>query len=191
MDFACNDINECDGEGSEICGENRTCVNTHGDYQCIEPITCSNARYYRKLMITDEFGYRQVTTNICRRKRCTRFAQDDSSFQFCRGLPLSVSSHYVDITSRLDAETDLFRINFPARRRKQMYNFNIVSGDQVLFRLRQPSMYQPLAYLVLNQALTGPATHTVEVEMSTYNRRREMRDNRKLNIRVIVSSYSF
>ena len=142
-------------------------------------------------MITDEFGYRQVTTNICRRKRCTRFAQDDSSFQFCRGLPLSVSSHYVDITSRLDAETDLFRINFPARRRKQMYNFNIVSGDQVLFRLRQPSMYQPLAYLVLNQALTGPATHTVEVEMSTYNRRREMRDNRKLNIRVIVSSYSF
>ena len=191
VDFACNDVNECDRDGLKICGANRTCVNTHGSHKCIEPIKCADEKYYRKLMTTDEFGYRQVTTNICRRKRCHRFIEKDGTDQFCRQLPLSVSQHYIDITSGLDVPTDLFRINFPARRRRQRYNFSIVSGDQALFRLRQPSMYRPLAYLVLSQSLTGEATFTVEVDMNTYNKKGEMRDNRKLNIHVYVSSYNF
>ena len=189
-DFACNDINECD-TNEDICPDQETCVNIHGGYKCIDIHTCPAGGFYRKLMTTDEFGYRQVTTNTCRRKRCRRVAKSNAEYVQCRQQPLSVSYHFVDITSGLEAPSDLLRVNFPARRRRQRYHFRIAEGNQQLFSLRQPSMYRPMAYLVLSRTVSGPAEYTVKVDMRTYNRRNQMRDNRMITARVIISRYSF
>ena len=191
VDFACNDINECDNDRHGICPGDGTCVNTHGAYKCIDAHKCPAGGFYRKLMTTDEFGYRQVTTNMCRRKRCRRIAKSNAEYVQCRQQPLSVSYHYVDITSDLRAPADLLRVNFPARRRKQRYHFRISQGNDQLFTLRQPSMYRPMAYLVLSRSIQGPVEHTLHIDMRTYNRKNQMRDNRMLTVQVIVSRYTF
>ena len=190
LEYACIDRNECD-QNKGMCGARSVCVNTHGSHRCIAPITCPAGGYYRKLMRTDEFGYRQVTMNICRRRGCKRITTDRSSLLACKRLPLSISYHYVSITSRLPTPAKLFRIKFPARRRRQQYNFSIVQGDRSAFSLRQMSMYRPRAYLMLNKALSGPAEHAVKVDMSTYDKRGRMRDNRMMTITVFVSEFNF
>ena len=191
VDFACTDINECDSNDKRRCPGHRTCVNTHGSYKCVDAIKCPEGGFYRKLMTTDEFGYRQVTTNMCRRRKCSKFAKSRAENVQCRRQPLSVSYHYVDITSNLPAFTRLVQVRFPARRRRQRYHFNIAHGDTSLFGLRQPSMYRPFAYLVINRPIQGPAEFKVEVDMRTYNRRNQMRDNRMMTIQVLVSRYTF
>ncbi|CAK8678109.1 unnamed protein product [Clavelina lepadiformis] len=188
-DYACIDKNECDGQ--KMCRRGETCVNIHGGYRCIEALTCPKSGFYRKLMTTDEFGYRQVTTNICRRKRCRRITSNNTAYAECRSQPLSVSFHYVDVTSGLQTPTNLLKISFPARRRRQEYHFSIPQGDMSLFNLHQPSRYRPMAYLRLNKEVTGPAEYAVKVDMSTYDKRGNMRDNRMLTITVIVSEYDF
>ena len=142
-------------------------------------------------MTTDEFGYRQITTNICRKKRCRNLARNRSEYIQCRQLPLSVSHHYVDITSGLETPTDILRIVFPARRRRQRYHFSVSKGDRGLFGIRQPSQFIPHAYLVLLRPVQGPAEYNVHVDMRTYNRRMQMRDSRMLTVLVIVSRYEF
>lgn len=174
-----------------MCGNGRICVNTHGGYECVTPFQCTDKKFYRKLMTTDEFSYRQITTNICRRKKCRRLSLNETTYRQCRGLPLSVSHHYIDITSDLSVPASLLKIKFPARRRRQNYNFVIVDGDGDLFSLRQPANYRPLAFLVLNRSLKGPAKHQVKIDMRTYNRRGNMRDNRMLTIFINVSAYEF
>lgn len=61
--FNCIDINECDRKMT-VCSDNETCVNTQGGYECVQPPKCpvrvDGSSIYRKVMKTDEFGYRQV-----------------------------------------------------------------------------------------------------------------------------------
>nr|CAB3245008.1 fibulin-1 [Phallusia mammillata] len=190
LDYSCIDINECDND-KNMCNDGESCVNTHGGHQCIEPLQCPSNKFYRKLMRTDEFGYRQVTTNICRRRRCKKISTDNDMYSMCKKQPLSTSYHFVSVTSGLKAPTKLFRIKFPARRRRQQYNFSIVGNNQTMFSLHQMSMYRPHAYLMLNEQIDGPSEHTVKVDMSTYNGKGDMRDNRMLTITVFVSEYNF
>lgn len=166
-------------------------MNIHGSYKCIESHECPSKKFYRKLMTTDEFGYRQITTNMCRKKRCRKIAQNQLEYSECRQLPLSVSYHYIDITSGLKTPTDILRIALPKRRRRQRYYFKISEGDSRLFGIRQPYQYMPHAYLVLNHSIQGPGEYTVHVDMRTYNRKMQMRDNRMLTILIIVSPYEF
>jgi len=44
---------------------------------------------------------------------------------------------------------------------------------------------------MLNKALSGPAEHAVKVDMSTYDKRGRMRDNRMMTITVFVSEFNF
>ncbi|XP_078490955.1 uncharacterized protein LOC100176194 [Ciona intestinalis] len=190
LDYSCNDINECD-RGASVCGPSDTCVNTRGGHKCMEQITCPDNNFYRKLMRTDEFRYRQITTNICRRKRCRRVTSNNETFAECKAQSLSISYHYIDIPTGLKLPSNLLKISFSPRRRRQQYHFQIAQGEENAFSLRQPSMYRPQAYLVLTGELTGPSQHMVKVDISTYNRRGEMRDNRMLTITVLVSEYTF
>ena len=82
-------------------------------------------------------------------------------------------------------------MKFPARRRRQRYDFKMTSGSTHLFTIKQYNMYKPQAYLVLTEAPQGPSNHSVKIDVSTYNRRGEMRDNRMLTVTVFVSEYDF
>lgn len=152
---------------------------------------CPAGGFYRKLMKTDEFTYKQVTTNRCRRK-CKKIAQvDDTRYEECKKQPLSVSYHFVSVTSKLATPTKLLRMKFPPRRRRQRYDFRMTQGDASLFSIKQYSMYKPHAYLVLDQVPQGPSNHSVKIDVSTYNRKGAMRDNRMLTVTVFVSQYEF
>jgi hypothetical protein len=169
------------------------CVNLNGGYKCVlnNETECPAGGFYRKLMKTDEFTYKQVTTNRCRRK-CKKIAQVSAEqYEECKSNPLSVSYHFVSVTSNLQTPTKLLRMKFPARRRRQQYNFHMTQGDTNLFSIKQYSMYKPHAYLVLNQQPQGPSNHSVKIDVSTYNRRGQMRDNRMLTVTVFVSQYEF
>ncbi|XP_039248221.2 uncharacterized protein LOC120326064 isoform X1 [Styela clava] len=202
INFNCIDINECDRHMSS-CGSGETCVNTRGGFECVRPpkcpLTASGDSIYRKVMKTDEFGYRQVgkahlvTTNICRRQRCGKMAERDSmSVKECKAEPLSVSYHYVAVTSGLPKPTAVLHISYPARRRRQRYNFSIVQGNEEgIFMIKQHSMYMPRAQLVVTGNLNGPSRHTVKIDMATYQPNGKMRDSRMLTITIFTSMYDF
>uniref|UniRef100_F6PUJ2 EGF-like domain-containing protein n=1 Tax=Ciona intestinalis TaxID=7719 RepID=F6PUJ2_CIOIN len=171
LDYSCNDINECD-RGASVCGPSDTCVNTRGGHKCMKQITCPDNNFYR-------------------RKRCRRVTSNNETFAQCKAQSLSISYHYIDIPTGLKLPSNLLKISFSPRRRRQQYHFQIAQGEENAFSLRQPSMYRPQAYLVLTGELTGPSEHMVKVDISTYNRRGEMRDNRMLTITVFVSEYTF
>ena len=116
---------------------------------------------------------------------------DDHLYEECKQQPLSISYHFVSVTSNLYTPTKLLRMKFPARRRRQRYDFKMTSGSTHLFSIKQYNMYKPQAYLVLTEAPQGPSNHSVKIDVSTYNRRGEMRDNRMLTVTVFVSEYDF
>merc|ERR1712142_501754 len=131
-DFACIDINECDldsagnlGENplnreednNQVCATNSTCVNTRGGRECIEKGECPSPIFYQHVTRTDEFSKRQVTTNTCRR-RCKQFrSTEQGKYHECKQEPMSITSHYIDVTSNLPHPQKLFRIKMKPRRR--------------------------------------------------------------------------
>lgn len=134
-----------------------------------------------------------MTTNICRRQRCGKMADAEiMPVKECKSEPLSISYHYVAVTSGIPSNTPLLHISYSARRRRQHYNFNIVQGnDDGMFMLKQPSMYHPRAKLVVAGDLMGPSTHVVKIDMSTYHPSGRMRDSRMLTVTIYVSMYNF
>jgi len=194
-EFSCVDINECDVQRRKMspCSADEMCVNLQGGHKCMnaEEADCPAGGFYRKLMKTDEFTHKQVTTNRCRRKCKKVLTVNDGLYEECKQQPLSISYHFVSVTSNLATPTKLLRMRFPARRRRQRYDFKMTGGDQDLFSIKQYNMYKPQAYLVLTEAPQGPSNHSVKIDVSTYNRRGEMRDNRMLTVTVFVSQYEF
>jgi len=194
-DFTCVDINECDRAESEdmgrVCNKSEMCINTRGGYQCIDKTSCPSDIFYRKLTRTDEFGRRQYTTNTCRR-RCRQLKRTDPDmYRKCKKQPMSVASHYIDITSRLPTPRRIFRIRLKTRRRRQKYAFEIVKGDETKFGLKQVSKSVSTAYLMLKQELVGPSQHEVKVDMTTYNKKGKKRDNRMVTLTIFVSEFEF
>lgn len=173
-----------------VCNESELCINTHGGYRCVDKANCPHEQFYKKLTRTDEFGRRQFTTNTCRR-RCRHLKDDADTYKRCKKTPMSVASHYIDITSRLPLSRRVFRIKMKSRRRRQKYEFAITEGDRSKFGLKQISKWQPSAYLMLKQELTGPSEYLIKVDMTTYNRKGKKRDNRMVTITVFVSEYEF
>lgn len=139
------------------------------------------------------FSIFKVTTNICRRIRCGKMADEDiMTVKQCKSEPLSVSYHYVAVPSDIPSNRPLLHISYPARRRRQHYNFNIVFGNEEgMFMLKQPSMYAPRAKLVVVGDLVGPSTHVLKIDMSTYHPSGRMRDSRMLTVTIYVSMYGF
>lgn len=175
------------------CDSDETCINTNGGYKCVPPITCPTSSVipdlYRKVMKTDEFGYRLVTTNICRRKRCGKYSRGEKE---CLASPLSISYHYVQIPSNQKAPMKLFKIAFSPRRRRQRYNFNIVSGNEEgYFQLQHSSKLRPKAKLIMKESLVGPAEYTLKIDVATYHPTGDMRDSRMITVQIFVSDYDF
>lgn len=118
--------------------------------------------------------------------------EDIMTVRECKSEPLSISYHYVAVTSGIPSNTPLLHISYSARRRRQHYNFNIVQGNEDgMFMLKQPSVYHPRAKLVVAGDLIGPSTHVVKIDMSTYHPSGRMRDSRMLTVTIYVSMYHF
>lgn len=114
------------------------------------------------------------------------------SLQECKAEPLSISYHYIAIGSNLPLGSHILHFSYPARRRRQRYNFTIVQGnEQGIFSLKQQSMYHPRAQLTVITKLIGPSKHTIKIDMATYHQNGDMRDSRMLTVTVYVSRYEF
>ena len=173
-----------------ICPQNSTCVNTRGGHECIETGECPSSIFYQHVTRTDEFSKRQVTTNACRR-RCKQFREEKGKYRECKNHPMSIQSHFIDVTSRLPHPRKLFRIKMKPRRRRQFYEFALTEGDSQLFGLKQVNGRSPVAYLYMRGELVGPATHVIKVDMTTYDVTRKKRDSRMVTVTVFVSQYEF
>ncbi|KAM8908143.1 EGF-containing fibulin-like extracellular matrix protein 2a isoform 2-T3 [Spinachia spinachia] len=143
--FSSADINECE-TGEHQCGEEQTCVNIHGRYQCVDTNRCQEP-------------YVQVSENRC---VCP------VNKPVCRDLPFSIVHRYMSISSERSVPSDIFQIQATSVSPGAYNTFRIRSGDENSdFYIRQINNIS--AMLVLARAVSGPREYTLDLEMVSVN----------------------
>ncbi|XP_041038762.1 EGF-containing fibulin-like extracellular matrix protein 2 isoform X3 [Carcharodon carcharias] len=161
----CQDINEC--EGGSVCEEQEKCWNYHGGYRCYPRNPCHEP-------------YTQMSEN-----RCVCPAANAA----CHDQPYSYVYKYMNVRSDRSVPSDIFQIQATSVYPNTFNTFQIISGNEGEFYLRQTSNVS--AMLVLVKPLTGPKEYIVDLEMLTVNAIMNYRTVSVLRLTIVVGPYSF
>ncbi|XP_072437068.1 EGF-containing fibulin-like extracellular matrix protein 1 isoform X3 [Chiloscyllium punctatum] len=161
----CQDINECETENA--CLEQEKCWNYHGGYRCYPRNPCHEP-------------YNQMSEN-----RCVCPAANAA----CRDQPYSYVYKYMNVRSDRSVPSDIFQIQATSVYPNTFNTFQIISGNEGEFYLRQTSNVS--AMLVLVKPLTGPKEYIVDLEMLTVNAVMNYRTSSVLRLTIVVGPYSF
>ncbi|XP_072123168.1 EGF-containing fibulin-like extracellular matrix protein 1 isoform X2 [Mobula birostris] len=161
----CQDINEC--ETGNVCEEQEKCWNYNGGYRCYPQNPCHEP-------------YTQMAEN-----RCVCLATNAA----CRDLPYSYVYKYMNIRSDRSVPSDIFQIQATNIYPNTYNTFQISSGNEGEFYLRQTSNVS--AMLVLVKPLTGPKEYIVDLEMLTVNSIMNYRTVSVLQLTIIVGPHPF
>ncbi|XP_051868011.1 EGF-containing fibulin-like extracellular matrix protein 1 isoform X2 [Pristis pectinata] len=161
----CQDINEC--ETGNVCEEQEKCWNYNGGYRCYPQNPCHEP-------------YTQMTEN-----RCVCLATNAA----CRDQPYSYVYKYMNIRSDRSVPSDIFQIQATSVYPNTFNTFQISSGNEGEFYLRQTSNVS--AMLVLVKPLTGPKEYVVDLEMLTVNSVMNYRTVSVLQLTIVVGPHPF
>ncbi|XP_028815557.1 EGF-containing fibulin-like extracellular matrix protein 2a [Denticeps clupeoides] len=163
----CQDINECE-TGSHECADGQTCVNVHGDYQCVQDNRCQDP-------------YVHLSNNRC---VCP------SSKPACQDLPYSIVHRYMSVTSERSVPADIFQIQATSVYPGAYNTFHIRSGDDDGdFYIRQINNIS--AMVVLARAVTGPREYELDLEMVSVNPLVSYQTRSVLRLSIHVGPHAF
>ncbi|XP_078413055.1 EGF-containing fibulin-like extracellular matrix protein 1 isoform X3 [Cetorhinus maximus] len=161
----CQDINEC--EAGSVCEEQEKCWNYHGGYRCYPRNPCHEP-------------YTQMSEN-----RCVCPAANAA----CHDQPYSYVYKYMNVRSDRSVPSDIFQIQATSVYPNTFNTFQIISGNEGEFYLRQTSNVSGM--LVLVKPLTGPKEYIVDLEMLTVSAIMNYRTVSVLRLTIVVGPYSF
>ncbi|XP_078261918.1 EGF-containing fibulin-like extracellular matrix protein 1 isoform X1 [Rhinoraja longicauda] len=161
----CQDINEC--ETGNVCEEQEKCWNYNGGYRCYPQNPC----------------YEPYT--LMAENRCVCLATNAA----CRDQPYSYVYKYMNIRSDRSVPSDIFQIQATSIYPNTFNTFQISSGNEGEFYLRQTSNVS--AMLVLMKPLTGPKEYIVDLEMQTVNSIMNYRTVSVLQLTIVVGPHPF
>ncbi|XP_067845132.1 EGF-containing fibulin-like extracellular matrix protein 1 isoform X1 [Heptranchias perlo] len=161
----CQDINEC--ETGNVCEEQEMCWNYYSGYRCYPQNPCHEP-------------YDQMSENRC---VCP------SGNAACRDQPYSYVYKYMNVRSDRSVPSDIFQIQATSIYPNTFNTFQISSGNDGEFYLRQTNNVS--AMLVLVKPLTGPKEYIVDLEMLTVNALMNYRTVSVLRLTIVVGPYAF
>uniref|UniRef100_A0A672JZJ3 Fibulin-7-like n=1 Tax=Sinocyclocheilus grahami TaxID=75366 RepID=A0A672JZJ3_SINGR len=168
---SCHDIDEC-ARATHNCSSEQVCVNTYGGHRCVE-VDCPRIR---------NATYIKTSPLRCDRNPCIQ--GDNACFQ----APVSINFHFMSVVSNMSTPTVLFRLS-AARILGDTLRFGLL-GNRGVQHFSVQRSGRLTGQLVLVNAVQGPATLELDIEMSEMERR-VLLGRYVTKVTLFVSPYNF